>query len=127
MPGLYIPLTLAEPGLRDSTYSKIQNATGVLSASGTIVPAVANRLIKVSAWALYTTNTTEVICQFLDGSSPVWTVPLQTVQNTVQGFDMSTALPGFLFCTSVGNALGLNLSPSASVIYNVTFWADDEA
>ena len=118
MPGLFIPIT--------SQSKTLITATGTTSATtNSIVPAVPNHLIKVCTWALYTTSTTEVICQFLDGATPIWTVPLQTVQNTVQGFDLGIDPPGFIFCASQSNALGLSLSVSTPVIYYVTYWTDD--
>ena len=106
---------------------KTVTGTVYLSGDNTIVALVTEKRIKVNAYALFTQSTTTVIATFKDGTSTSkWTVPLVSFSSsTVFGANLALAPPSFLFATSPGNLLNLNLSSGNTVYYSISYWDDD--
>ncbi len=105
----------------------IKNYTGSISATTDIVAAVTSKMIKVFAYALFTTSTTAVTAKFQnDATNDRWTVPLQApAANSFFGANLSISPPDYLFATAAGKKLTLNLSTGQAVIVSISYWDDD--
>lgn len=107
----------------------IKMATGSTSSSGdnTVVSAVSSKRIKVIAFSLITASTTAVTGTFKDNTAgtAVATYPLQAIASTNFGITQATSAPSFLFASTAGNPLVLNLSAAQSVTYSITYFDDD--
>lgn len=107
----------------------IKSLTGTASSSGdnTIISAVTSKRLKVCSYALFTASTSAVTCTFKDGAAgtALWTVPLQALASTQYGANLAVPAPAFLFGTSAGTLLNLNLSGAISVVWSVSYYDDD--
>lgn len=107
----------------------LKTVTGTVSATTTIVGAVASKRLKVQSYALLTSSTTAVTATFKSAAAgtALWTVPMQAGTGTVFGANLSTQCPAFLFATTAGELLELSLSSAVSVTYSITYWDDDNS
>lgn len=117
---------IIHPTVIPPTPAPVKSATGTISATTTIVAAVAGKKIKVLAYSLITQSTTAVTCTFKDGAGGTakWTVPLQAPNGTIGGANLPAGYNP-LFETSAGNALELHLSAEQPVTYAVSYTDDD--
>lgn len=93
------------------------------SGDNTIVAAVSTKRIKVYAINLNAVGTVSV--KWKDGASTDLT-GAQDLQAR-EGYTIATEAPTFLFATTAGNALVLNLSAAIGVRGEVSYWDDDTA
>lgn len=93
---------------------------GSTSGNNTIVNAVAGSKIKVMAFAIQAQGTVNV--KFKDGISSDLIAALSFQAR--EGTALATSYPSFLFSTSSGNALVLNLDASQVVNGFVTYWTE---
>lgn len=109
------------------TGKTLKTVTGTVSATTTIVAAVASKRIKVQSYALFTSSTAAVTATLrsASGGTALWTVPMQASSNTVFGANLATQCPAFLFATNAGELLELGLSAAVSVTYSISYWDDD--
>ena len=105
----------------------VDNATGTISATTTIVAAVAAKRIKTFALTLTTTSTSAVTITFKDGAGGAakWSCVLQAISGSVSGVSASIEIPSYLFGTSAGNALEMALSAAVNVTYAISYWDSD--
>jgi hypothetical protein len=103
----------------------LKTAVGVLAASGdnTIIAAVGGKALKVFRYALQAVGT--VNAKLTDGTggtqlSMLWNFQAREGVNT--GVMQP---PNYLFKTTAGNALIMNLSAAIGVGYEVQYWDDD--
>lgn len=104
--------------------------TGTASSSGsnTVIAAVSAKRLKIVAYSLITASTTAVTVTFKSGTGGTaqYTVgPLQAISGTSFGANLSTSAPSFLFGTAAGALLDMTLSAAQSVVYSITYFADD--
>lgn len=92
------------------------------SGDNTIVAAVTSRRIKVIAFLMQAVGTT-VTAKWKDGASVDLTGGL--LFNAREGVTASVDAPSWLFATTAGNALVLNLDAAQAVTGFVTYFEDD--
>lgn len=114
----------------NSNGKTMKTVTGTVSSSGdnTVINSVSTKRLKIFAYALFSATTTSNTCIFKDGSggTSLWTIPLQApASSTIFGANLAVDVPSFLFATTAGNALILNLSQAQTVTYSLTYWDDD--
>jgi len=93
------------------------------SGDNTIVALVASKKIKVYAISINFAGT--VTAKWKDGASTDLT-GAQSFQ-TREGYTISVTPPSYLFTTSAGNALILNLSDAIGARGWISYWDDDGA
>ncbi len=105
----------------------VDNATGTISATTTIINAVATKRIKPFAITLTTPSTTAVTITFKDGAGGTakWSCVLQAISGSVSGVSASIEIPSYLFGTTAGNALEMALSVAVNVTYAISYWDSD--
>lgn len=99
----------------------LKSAAFTLSATGTVVAAVATKRIKVYALKLIVDASISV--HFRDGASTA----LEGAQTLLAngGVVESVNPPSFLFASSAGNSLDLVISGTGNASGRVTYWDDD--
>jgi hypothetical protein len=102
------------------TNLKTAIVSGSVSGNNTLVNAIAGSSIKVMAFAIQAQGTVNV--KFKDGASTDLIAALSF--QTREGTALATSYPSFLFATSSGNALILNLDSSVVVNGFVTYWTE---
>lgn len=123
--GVDIDMSIARPSGKT-----LKTASGVCSSSGnnTIITAVTSKRLKVYRAKLTYIGTTAVVAYFRDGTAgaELDRTNLQSPASVTVGDDSGAVPPPeFLFGTTAGNALILNLSSAQSVHYSVQYWDDD--
>ena len=105
----------------------LKTVTGTVSVDTDIVAAVASKRIKVYAYSLISASTTSNTITFQDnGVTPIWTVPLQApAASSMFGANLAVSPPGFLFATTAGLKLRLDVSAAVNVTYSVAYWDAD--
>jgi hypothetical protein len=105
------------------TGKTLKSASFSLSATGTVVPAVATKRIKVFAYKVICSASLTI--NFRDGAS----TSLEGAQAMAAngGAVESVNPPAFLFATSSGNSLDLIISGTGTVAGRVSYWDDDGA
>lgn len=105
----------------------VDNVTGTISATTTIITAVAGKMIKVFGLTLTTTSSTEVSVTFKDGpgGAAKWSAVLKAVAGGMSGVDFTTVIPTHKFGTTAGNALEMALSAAVNVTYALSYWDSD--
>jgi len=93
------------------------------SGDNTIVAAVGGKCIKVYTYALNGTGT--VNAKFTDGASGTQLSILWRLLANTAITPASVNPPSFLYKTTAGNALILNLSGAVGVEVEVSYWDDD--
>lgn len=105
----------------------LKTATGTITAAGdtVIVPALPigtmNTRVKVLAYEV----SASVPVTFKDGAGGValWTPAFLSPGPSAS--NLSTTAPSFLFGTSAGNGLVLNVSAAGTVTYSISYWQND--
>lgn len=94
-----------------------------------IIAAVASKRIKVVSYALFTDSTTQNVVVFKSngtGGTALWTVPLQSpASGSVFGANLATGAPDFLFATTAGQKLTIDVSAAVNLWYSITYYDDD--
>lgn len=105
----------------------IKTITGSISATTDLIALVAAKRIKVFCYGLFTTSTTAIVAKFQSNAlTDKWTIPLQApAANSYFGANLAVSPPDFLFATTAGEKLTLNLSTANPVIYSLSYWDDD--
>ena len=94
------------------------------SGDNTIVSAVAGKMIKVVAFSLQANPVVGTVSvKWKDGTNTDLTGAY--IWGAREGMAMSMTPQAFLFATSAGNALILNLSNSSPVVGHVTYFDTD--
>lgn len=108
-----------------ATRKTIKSAIVDVTTSGDniIVAAVTGKRIKVCAFSIQSTAVTTVSTIFKDGAATDLTGAYEWKAR--EGLTSSISPNAFLFATSAGNALILNLSAATQVVGHVTYWDDD--
>jgi len=118
------PLVVAEADIE----FECATGTGMASGDHVVVPAVPGKKIKVFALSVFApTSTALVNIQFTDGPGgpPLFTVPAQSPNQAVFTFGLAVGKPFYLFGTSAGNDLNMNLDAATTkVVVNASFWLD---
>lgn len=121
----------AIPNPLPTTHGKtLKTFSGTTSSSGnnTVVSAVASKRIKTYSFALTTVSTTVNTVYFRDGTAGAelrrYILQAPSGPSTV-GANDSVNPDAFLFGTTAGNALILNLSAAVAVHYAGAYWDDD--
>jgi hypothetical protein len=107
----------------------LYSITGSGSTAGDkiIIAAVAGKRIKVYAFSAFApTSTTAVTATFQDGigGASLFTALIQAPNQASFAFGIATSVPTFLFATSAGNGLNMNLSAATLVTANISYWLD---
>lgn len=106
----------------------LKSVTGSTSVDVDIVAAVATKRIKVYSVSLTTISTTAVtVTMQSNASTAIRTYRLQGPASVTVGIAESTECPTFLFATTAGEKLTLDVSAAVTVFYNVSYWDDDTA
>ena len=104
----------------------IKTVTGTVSVDTDIVAAVATKRIKVIAYSLISASTTSNTITFQsNASTALWTIPLQALSGTIVGANLAIAAPSFLFATTAGEKLTLDVSAAVNITYGVSYYDDD--
>lgn len=106
-----------------TTGKYVKTVAIAVSSSGDneIVAAVTGRRIKVTSFSIQATGT--VNAKWKDGGSTDLTGAYNWQAR--EGIAMGLAAPAFLFATTAGNALNLNLSGAVSVVGHVSYFDED--
>lgn len=93
-----------------------------ISATGTVIPTVSGRRIKV--YAIKLTTDAPVSVAFRDGASTL----LEGMQDYLanSGYIDNIQPPAFLMATSAGNSLDLVVSGTGNVSGRISYWSDDK-
>lgn len=112
---------LLESGLSAGSGKTLKSQKFSLSATGTIVSAVASKRIKVYAVKLIVSAAISI--KFRDGAS----TDLEDLQPYAanSGAIESVTPPDFLFQTAAGNSLDLVISGTGTASGRVSYWDDD--
>ena len=104
----------------------IKTVTGTVATDTDIVAAVSSKRIKVIAYSLISASATSNTITFQsNASTALWTVPLQALASTIVGANLSISAPSFLFATTAGEKLTLDVSAAVNVTYSVSYFDDD--
>lgn len=104
----------------------LKSVTGSVSTDTDIVSAVASKRIKVYRISLLVISTTLVtVTMQSNASTAKATYPLQGPASVTVGIAESVDPPAFLFATTAGEKLTLDVSAAVTVYYNVSYWDDD--
>lgn len=104
----------------------IKTVTGTVSVDTDIVASVAAKRIKVIAYSLISSATTLNTITFQsNASTALWTIPLQAITGTISGANLATSAPSFLFATTAGEKLTLDVSTAQNVTYSLSYFDDD--
>jgi hypothetical protein len=106
----------------------LKTYTGTISADTDVVAAVTAKRIKVVAYAIHTTVTTEQVITFKSNGTSgtaLWTVRVQAITGSMSGANLTTSAPSFLFATTAGEKLTADLSAATSVDISLTYYDDD--
>lgn len=105
----------------------IKTVTGTVSANTDIVAAVAQKRIKVFYLKLITASvTSNTITMQSNATTALDTSILQAPgANMVFGLNVAVNPPNFLFATSAGEKLTLNVGAAVNVTFTVAYWDDD--
>ena len=101
--------------------TNLQTAAVNSSTAGnnTIVAGVSGKSIYVMSYCIQAQGSSNVLVQFQDNATALMG---SLSFNAREGSALSTSFPSFLFATSVGNPLILNLSGAFQVSGFVTYW-----
>ncbi|MEI6751127.1 MAG: hypothetical protein WCK69_01060, partial [Candidatus Saccharibacteria bacterium] len=106
------------------TASNFANTSG----NNTLVGLVASNKLKIKAFSLTTTSTTAVTCIFQSnagvGATELWRVVLQAPTGVSVGANLNTVAPDYLFSTTAGQLLNLNLSSGQTVHWSVSYFVE---
>jgi hypothetical protein len=104
-----------------------KSITGTISATATIIAAVANKRIKVFSFDLFSISTSIVTVTFKngEGGAALATYPLQAITSSIFGIVKATSIPSCFFATAAGALLELSFSAAVNVTYNLSYWDDD--
>jgi hypothetical protein len=111
-----------------TTAETILSITGTQAIAGdtTIIAAVAGLRIRVFALSIFApSGTSPVTLTLTDGPAgpALWTAVVQAPNQAAFTFGQATHIPTFLFATSAGKALVMNLSAATvSVTANLSYW-----
>ena len=92
-----------------------------ISATGTVIAAVATKKIKVFAVKLILSA--DLSLNFRDGAATLLEGPMPMLANS--GYVESVTPPMFLFCTTAGASLDLVIVGAGSVLGRISYWDDD--
>jgi len=112
------------------TAETIQSICGKDAAAGNLVlvPGVAGKHIKVFALSCFAPAGTAIVtATFTDGAggSALFIMPTQAPNQATFSFGIAVSAPTFLFATSPGNDLVMNLdSAAAAVSANLSYWIE---
>lgn len=113
--------------LGGGTGVELLSESGRATAAGetVVIAAAAGQRLRIMAYSLQTNSTVDLLVRMLDGpgGSEIWRTRFQAPADIVVGSNLSTSSPSFLFQTSVGGSLVLELSAAEDVDYNFTYWA----
>ena len=113
----YVNAIPADP----STVRTLRSARFSLTATGTVVSAVASKRIKVYAVKLVCSAALSV--NFRSGASTLLEDPVPLPANG--GYTESVEPPNFLFGTTAGDRLDLVISGTGTASGRVSYWDDD--
>jgi hypothetical protein len=106
----------------------IVSVTGSDSTAGNsiVVAGVAGQRIRVFAISLFApSGTTPVTVTLTDGLAgpALWTAVVQAPNQSAFSFGTATSAPTFLFATTAGNGLVMNLSAAVVAVgFNLSYW-----
>jgi hypothetical protein len=92
-----------------------------------VIPAVPGQRIKVLSLSVFSpSGPGAVMATFTDGigGDALFQFPAQAPADSVFTFETAANPPAFLFATSPGNPLNLNLNATNQVLANITYWMD---
>ena len=103
----------------------LKSAPFSLTATGTVVSAVASKRLKVYAVKLAAASALGITVAFRDGAS----TPLEGAHTITNGGSLTETVdpPAFLFATSAGNSLDLVMTGIGTAAGRVSYWDDDAA
>jgi len=103
------------------------SSSGTLAATnGTIVISAASTKIKVYAFSLSTTSSTQQLAQFQAGigGASLWNVAMITPAGGASGANLAVTPPAYLFATPTASILNLNLSSANAVHWSVSYFME---
>lgn len=103
------------------------SASGTLAATnGTLVISAASTKIKVYAFSITTTSSTQQICKFQTavGGTDLWHAALMTPAGGSAGANLAVSPPAYLFATPTASILNLNLSSANAVHWSVSYFME---
>jgi len=107
---------------------KSLSSSAAISGNNTLAPASSTptNKLKIKAFTLTTTSTTAVTCIFQSnaGGTELWRVVLQAPSGVSVGANLTTVAPDYLFSTSAGHLLNLNLSSGQTIHYSVSYFEE---
>lgn len=106
----------------------LKSTEGLASSNGnnTVIAAVPGSKIRVVSYSLQTDSTTLLLARFTDGAggTGLWRTRFRAPTDVEVGSNLSTTAPNFLFETSAGNALIMNLDSAQDVDYSFTYYEE---
>lgn len=107
----------------------VQALSGNLNAAGDhiLVPGTSGKKVHLYAFSLFAPAGTALLTiTFSDGigGAVLFSALAQAPNQSIFSFQTATTYPTFLFQTSAGNALNLNLSLASQVLANLSYWID---
>lgn len=111
-----------------SSGKTILTASGSLTADTDVIAAVTSKRIKVHAFSLYTFGTSASVILFKSNGvagTLLWTACAQAVSSTVFGTGQSVNPPDFLFATTAGQKLTIDVGNTDTIYYSISYQADD--
>lgn len=103
------------------------SSSGTLAATnGTLVISAASTKIKVYAFSLSTTSSTQVLAKFQSAVAGVdlWSVVMVTPAGGASGANLAVSPPAYLFASPTAAVLNLNLSSAQAVHWSVSYFME---
>lgn len=107
---------------------ELKSVEGIASSNGNniVIAAVPGSKIRVVSYSLQTDSTTLLLARFTDGAggTGIWRTRFRAPTDIQVGSNLSISPPNFLFETSAGNALIMNLDSAQDVDYSFTYYEE---
>ena len=119
------PLNVRFAGLPETIQALSVNLT--TAGDHVLIPAIPGKVVKIFAFSMFAAaGSTSVTVTFTDsvGGTTLFAALAQAANQNIFSFGEATSLPTFLFATSAGNALNVNLSGAAQLLVNISFWEE---
>ena len=105
----------------------IVSTSGTLSATnGTLVVSSSSQKIKVYAYSITTTSSTQQLCQFTSGvgGAALWAVALIAPTGAVAGANLAIQPPGYIFAVPSSSVLNLSLTGTNAVHWSISYFLE---
>jgi hypothetical protein len=121
------PLIVEASSKSAEVFKSMSGSNGV-AGDTVLIAGVAGKSIKVYALSAFAPNAaTLVTAKFTNGAggAVLYLMPVQTPNQATFAFGLAVSAPTFLFATSPGNALVLNLDSASQVVsLNISYWIE---